>query len=124
MTAIYLIVHNYLVDDYNGREHTEEDADLEQWFPSEDAAREFMRRKGLHTYDETASEMSAKRDEVYSAAIRKYERDTRKVATAKKAGISPALLITPVKPVKPSRPEPRDWYEVVSINEYTPEERG
>lgn len=124
MTAIYLIVHNYLVDDYSGREHTEEDADLEQWFPSEDSAREFMRDKGLRTYDEEVSEMSAKRDEVYSAALRKYERDMRKIATAKKAGISPALLITPVKPVKPSRPQPRDWYEVVSISEYTPKERG
>lgn len=119
MTSIYLVAHNYRVDDWGGREHIEETVDTDQWFGSEDDAAEFLRKKGLTTYEEQVEKMRAERDKIYHAALSKYKRDMRKVETAKRAGISPALLITPVEPVKPATPLPQEWYTIIDVTEYT-----
>lgn len=124
MTSIYLVVHNYRVDGWDGRERVEETVDTDQWFGSEDDAAGFLRKKGLPTYEEQVERMRAERDRVYRAALSKYKRDMRKVETAKRAGISPALLITPVEPVKPATPLPQEWHDIIDVTKHTDQKRN
>lgn len=122
MTVIYLVQHNYRTDDYSGREYIESVPDTDQWFATEDAAAAFLLPKGLATYDEQVASMRTDREKAYAAAVSKYKRDMRKIETAKKAGVSPALLNTPVEPRPPSTPVPQEWYDIVEIPEHTKEE--
>ncbi len=94
-TDIYLIVYNYTTEDYSGREYEDTDADLDHWFDSEESALQFMRDHNMPTRAEQVERMSAEREKVYRAALAKYTRETRRVNTAIKAGISPSLLVTP-----------------------------
>lgn len=122
MSAVYLVQHSYRTDDYSGREYIESVPDTDQWFLSEDAALVFLRDKGLATYEEQVASMRTEREKVYAAAVSKYTRDMRKIETAKKAGVSPALLNIPTEPRPPAEPLPREWYEVIEIAQYVKEE--
>ena len=122
MTVIYLVHHNYRTDDYSGREYIESVPDTDQWFATEDDAAEFLRGEGLLTYDEQVAAMRTEREKVYAAAVSKYKRDMRKIETAKKAGVSPALLNIPSEPRPPAAPLPQEWHDIVEITKYTKEE--
>lgn len=115
MNAIYITQYNYRATDYSGRESIEVVPDTDQGFLTEDDAAEFLRSQGHLTYDELVAAMRTEREKVYAAAVSKYKRDMRKIESAKKAGVSPALLNIPTEPRPPSNPLPESWYDIVEI---------